>query len=133
MVDVLSPAKHDESLTHISERHNRSREFLVEGDTTTQYIQSLRDRIERLERENTESTIKTLRDELANSRPYLPSYFAEEILLRFCSTETTEMAQCKLVAAFPNSSLEIEAALAELCAHKLLVVQTAGVEKNYVI
>src|SRR4051812_46222179 len=134
MVDVLSPAKH-ESLTHISERHGRSREFFVEGETTTRYIRSLRDTIERLERENTEcrSTINRLEDELAQSCPYLPSYFAEEILLHFCSIGTTELAQGKLFAAFPESSLDIEAALAELCAHKLLVVQTSRGEKNYVI
>lgn len=107
----------------------------LKSDCAAEYLASLHETIDRLCRENADGRahINELTAEIASLRPYLPSYISEEILLQFCCADTTELPQAEIFAARPESTFEVQAALSELCAHKLLAIDNSANKKRYVI
>jgi len=92
----------------------------------------LQDAIGRLEREYGLDRFATVEESALPT--HTPTQFAQEILLKFFRADTTELAETKILAMFPEDRLAVEAALTELCNNNLLAVAQLGrAGKSYVV
>jgi hypothetical protein len=96
----------------------------------------LQETISRLERANTQRRTKMSdwQAEFASLRPDMPTHLAQDILLRFCRADTTELCEAAIFEMCPENRFAVQAALSELCDHNLLTVsQTGHTDKLYVV
>jgi hypothetical protein len=109
-------------------------------DELTATFHVLDETITRLEREVAELRSENERLRLKiNETPlpqtYSPSPLAQEILIRFCTLDTTVMLESSLLSAFPEGDVATRRAIAELCQHDFLAfaVTDATHCKTYIV
>jgi hypothetical protein len=109
----------------------------VESDTSAfaKYLEFLHETIDRLECENSEARrrIKELQANKPRSRNYIPTKLAQDILLRFCDADTTELREAEIIEMCAEGRGELQGALSDLCDHQLLAMEKTRNDTRYVI